>query len=71
MRFFVVGGEGSFPFRMLARTPAWPATDADADLITLACPTIAPRQEIRLATNGVINAEEWKRHKWPLVRVEG
>lgn len=68
-RYFVMG-EGSFPFSMLHQDQAWPATAADAEKITLACPTVAPRQMICLASHAHPTNALWAAKKWPVHRVD-
>jgi hypothetical protein len=71
MRLYVyyVSGCGLFPFKMLARDRAWPASEKDAELIELACPTQAPRQTIALASRERPSINRWKDENWPVVRV--
>lgn len=68
-RFYVMG-EGSFPFAMLCADQAWPATADDAEKITYACPTQAPRQTICLASYAHPTVARWREHKWPVHRVD-
>jgi hypothetical protein len=70
MRVFVVAGYGNFPFRMLARNCAWPATEDEAQKIYYACPTQAPRQEIALASLERPQIQMWAGFNWPVVRVQ-
>ena len=63
---FTVTGSGSFPFKQLSRDFAWPATEADAEKIDLACPTVAPEQTICLASHTEPNPRRWREAKWPV-----
>jgi hypothetical protein len=67
---YYVSGSGLFPFKQLFRDQAWPASEHDADLIELACPTQAPRQIICLASYAHPKPELWAREKWPVQRIE-
>lgn len=74
MRYFVVRGSGSFPFGMLRLSQAWPATNEDAKRMDLACPTVAPVQDIHFATRQELTGpimEKWKEKKWPVERIYG
>lgn len=69
MKYFSVRGSGSFPFDMLVLSRAWPASDSDAEKITLACPTVAPEQVIHFATQHDISGlimGLWREKKWPI-----
>ena len=72
IRYFTVTGEGSFPFDMLCHDQCFPVSQKEADKITLACPTVAPRQSITLATrlDGRPNFNAWRERKWPVEHVE-
>jgi hypothetical protein len=67
---YYVAGCGLFPFKMLARDHAWPASEKDAALIELACPTQAPRQVIGLASHERPSINRWKDENWPVERVD-
>lgn len=67
---YQVAGDGSFPFALLAEDQAWPASHAEAEKIMLACPTVAPRQFIMLASYAHPNVNRWKEEKWPVRRVD-
>lgn len=64
-RFLVVGA-GSFPFKQLFRDQAWPASEADAELIELSCPTVAAERTICLASHAEPNPRLWREAKWPV-----
>ena len=64
-RFLVVGA-GSFPFKQLSRDCAWPATEDDAELIELSCPTVAAERTICLASHTEPNPRLWREAKWPV-----
>lgn len=66
---FRVTGAGSFPFKQLARDQAWPASEREAELIELACPTQAPPQTITFASYREPNVQQWRAAKWPVERV--
>lgn len=69
---FTVAGCGSFPFEMLWLSCAWPASKVDAEKIGMACPTVAPEQEIALVSNrkpeGALLAG-WREAKWAVRRM--
>lgn len=67
--FFSVSGDGSFPFRMLAIDECWPATEPEAEKITLACPTVASRQTITLVSERHPTVAKWETAKWPIMAV--
>lgn len=66
MRRFIVTGKGNFPFVMLSRDTCYPASEAEAQKIYDACPTVAPEQSICLITLGrEPNFKHWRELKWP------
>lgn len=68
---FCVTGKGDFPFRMLSLCKAWPIDNHAAHRIALACPTVAPEQDIWLesAVNPqYLGAQLWASEKWPITK---
>jgi hypothetical protein len=69
--YFVVGGCGAFPFKLMAIDKAFPASEADAVAIEYACPTTAPFVRVRLASAfGPPNPTRWRDAKWPVESIE-
>ena len=70
-RYFAVKGNGSFPFQLLALDECYPASPQEADKITLACPTVAPTQTIRLCSHNLDtpHTQAWKEANWPVEHV--
>lgn len=66
---FRVTGAGSFPFRLLALSRAWPASETEAELIEYACPTQAPQQTITLHSHEHPNLKLWSAARWPVSQV--
>lgn len=67
--WFTVSGEGNFPFIMLTRSQAWPATVADAQKVYMAAPTQATEQRISFFSDKPlenIDYVEWRGNKWPI-----
>lgn len=65
--YFQVAGCGAFPFKLLAKEKAWPASEADAEMIELACPMQAPKHAITFAKHGPpIHLQAWEKAKWPV-----
>lgn len=63
---FQVTGKGDFPFHMLAISKAYPVDGAHANRIGLACPTVAPEQNIWLESHHQPNFNLWRNQKWPI-----
>lgn len=66
---FTVTGRGSFPFEMLYRSAAYPATLEDAQKMIYACPTQAPALTITFETQKEISGltrQMWLEEKWPI-----
>jgi hypothetical protein len=71
LRYFTVRGSGNFPFNLLSRDECFPANTAEAERISLACPTVAPEQSITLATaRGTFTPTAWKEARWPVIAAE-
>lgn len=72
LRFFSVQGEGNFPFEMLWIDQCFPATSHEASLIRLACPTVARKIDIVLATykGSDLSYRRWTEANWPVQLVE-
>ena len=70
MIYFCVTGKGDFPFSMLAVSKAWPVDAHEAHKIALSCPTVAPEQNIWLASNsGYPNSQLWAKENWPIKQI--
>jgi hypothetical protein len=67
--FFVVEGDGRFPFDMLRYDQCWPASEADS--LRLADEWTAPRR-IVLITDSVTapTVDPWRSHGWSVVHTE-
>lgn len=63
---FQVTGKGDFPFVMLSISKAYPVDAHHAHKIALACPTVAPEQNIWLESKFLPNANLWRNQKWPI-----
>lgn len=71
-KYFAVKGCGSFPFALLSRDECFPANVMEAEKITLACPTVAPEQQITLCTttDGAPRSQLWRDARWPIQLIE-
>lgn len=71
LRYFTVKGSGNFPFEMLSRSEAFPASTSEGEKIRRACPTVTDTAiEITLATEkGMIQDRAWAQAKWPIQKV--
>lgn len=71
-KYFAVKGKGNFPFKMLSRDECYPASVTEGEKIALACPTVAPEQQITLCTtmDGAPHHSLWREAGWPVQLVE-
>lgn len=68
--WFSVVGRGSFPFKMLAKSRAWPKDESASSNIEFSCPTVAPEATVILFSNKQPTREDyelWKKENWPII----